>query len=144
LNRCWGIVCWYPIQSGNCVNQQADCISKTTIDLKNSMRRLWAEHVAWTRATVSGLVFNTPDASFVVSRLLQNTIDMGDAIRPYYGNATAQKYSQLLGEHITLAGDSIKAMTEGNTGKAAEIERNWFQNGDGSIGNGGYDYKCDC
>ena len=88
------------------------------------MRCLWAEHVAWTRATVSGLVFNTLDASFVVSRLLQNTEQMGDAIRSYYGDVTAQKYSQLLGEYITLARDLIKAMTEGNTGKAAEIERN--------------------
>ena len=46
--------------------------------------------------TVSSLVYKTPDASFVVARLLQNTKDMGAAIRPYYGNAVAQMYSQLL------------------------------------------------
>lgn len=123
MNRCWGIVCWFPIQP-------CKCVSKAPIELGNLMRRLWSEHVAWTRATVSGLVFNTPDASLVVARLLQNTQDMGDAIRLYYGETAAQKYSQLLMEHITLAGDLVKATAEGNAGKAADIERNWFQNGD--------------
>lgn len=123
MNNCWGIVCWYPIQPCN-------CISKATIELGNLFRRLWSEHVAWTRGTVSGLVFDTPDASFVVARLLQNTRDMGDAIRPYYGVTAAQKYSQLLKEHITLAGDLVEATAEGNTEKAADIEKDWFQNGD--------------
>ena len=70
------------------------------------------------------LFLHTPDANFVVARLLQNTTDMGDAIRPYYGDAVAKRYSQLLREHITLAGDLVKATAEGNMEKAAEIERN--------------------
>lgn len=112
-----------------CLIELVNCVSKANAEWKSIMRRLWGEHVAWTRAAVSSLVFKSPDASVVVARLLQNTTDMGYVLEPYYGQKAAQMYSQLLAEHITLAGDLIKATSEGNVEKATEIEKKWFHNG---------------
>ena len=122
MNTCWGIVYWYPVI-------QTGCVQKEKVELGNLMRHLLEERVAWTGAAVSSLGFNTPDASLVVARLLKNTSDMGDALHPYYGDTVAQMYGQLLSEHITLAGDLVKAMGEGNAEKAWEIEKQWFATG---------------
>ncbi|MFJ7936879.1 acetylglutamate kinase [Sporosarcina sp. NPDC096371] len=93
------------------------------------MRRLWGEHTAWTRATVSSLVYSLPDADFVVARLLRAATDMGGALRPFYSDGVAKKYGRLLTEHITLAGDLINATLTGNEEKATAIEKKWFRNG---------------
>ena len=109
---------------------RTSCLSKAEVDLKSQMRRLWGEHVAWIRMTISSLVLDLPDASFVVARLLKTATDMGDSLRPFYGNQVGDAYGQLLKEHITLAGDLIKASKEGNKERAEKIERSWYRNGD--------------
>ena len=68
------------------------CLSKAEVDLKSQMRRLWGEHVAWIRMTISRLVLDLPDASFVVARLLKTATDMGDSLRPFYGNQVGDAY----------------------------------------------------
>lgn len=57
----------------------------------NDNRSLWEEHVAWTRMAIISLVFNLPDVNFVVARLLKNATDMGEMIRPLYGDAAANR-----------------------------------------------------
>lgn len=109
---------------------QTFCLSKAKVDLKGQMRRLWGEHVAWIRMTISSLVLDLPDASFVVARLLKTATDMGDSLRPFYADQVGNAYGQLLKEHITLAGDLIKASKEGNKEKAEKIEKSWYRNGD--------------
>lgn len=42
----------------------------------------------------------------------------------------AHTYTQLLKEHVALAGDLVKAMIVGNIEKATEIELQWYRNGD--------------
>ena len=125
MNPYWGNFYYYTMQP-----LPRYCISKKEVDLKSQMRRLWGEHVAWIRATITSLVFDLPDASFVVNRLLKTATDMGNSLRPFYGNQVGDAYGQLLREHITLAGDLIKAAKEGNTEKAKEIENSWYRNGD--------------
>ena len=105
-------------------------INRYKVDLKSHMRRLWGEHVAWIRMTISSLVLDLPDASFVVARLLKTATEMGDSLRPFYGDEVGDAYGQLLKEHITLAGELIKASKKGNKESAEEIERSWYRNGD--------------
>lgn len=105
-------------------------LSQAKVDLKSQMRRLWGEHVAWIQMTVSSLVLDSPDASSVVARLLRTATDMGDSLRPFYGNQVGDAYSQLLEEHITLAGDLINASKKGNIESAERIEKSWYRNGD--------------
>ncbi len=130
MNPYWGRVYFYCYPMQPCLIGPVDCISKAEVELRSTMRRLWGEHVAWTRATVSSLIFNLPDAGFVVARLLQTAKDMGHSLRPYYGDELAQMYDQLLTEHITLTGDLVKVTLEGNMENREEIEKKWFRNGD--------------
>lgn len=94
------------------------------------MRRLWGEHVSWIQMTVSSLVLDSPASSFVVDRLLRTATDMGNSLRPFYGNQVGDTYGQLLTEHISLAGELIEALKADEKNKAAKIEQSWYQNGD--------------
>ena len=53
-----------------------------------------------------------PDIVFksaAVKRLLRNQDDIGNAIKPYYGDAAGDKLTALLKEHITTAAEVVTA-----------------------------------
>jgi len=111
-------------------NNPRNCISPGELALINQMRNHWQQHIAWTRATISSLVFNLSDAGVVAARLEKTGTDMGDSLQPYYGELVAHTYGQLLKEHVSLAGDLVKALIARDTVKAAAIERQWHRNTD--------------
>src|SRR5262245_34680160 len=57
----------------------------------DGMRQLWEEHVTWTRLFIVSFVADLPDLQPTTDRLLQNQVDIGDAIKPYYGRAAANQ-----------------------------------------------------
>ncbi|EMR04905.1 hypothetical protein C772_03178 [Bhargavaea cecembensis DSE10] len=105
-------------------------ISAEAAKLKADMRLLWEQHIAWTRMTIISLVFDLPDTEFTVSRLLRNAEDMGNAIKPYYGEQAGEQFASLIREHLTIAADLVKAAKAGETEKAEQIERDWYRNAD--------------
>lgn len=109
---------------------KSNCVSQAAVDLMRDNRSLWEEHVAWTRMTIISLIFNLPDIEFVVARLLQNATDMGEMIRPLYGDAAAQQYSSLIQEHLLFAADLVKAAIAGDAQAAQTAEQKWYANAD--------------
>ncbi|MFB4169712.1 LysM domain-containing protein [Virgibacillus sp. JSM 102003] len=110
--------------------RQDDCISQAEFEFRSDNRKLWEEHVAWTRMTIISLTFNLPDVEFVIARLLQNATDMGDAIRPYYGDRLADIYANLIKEHLIFAADLVKAAVAGDQEAAMTAEQKWYANAD--------------
>ena len=108
----------------------SSCISEQEVSLKSSMRLVWEQHVYWTRLTIISLAFNLPDVDFVTARLLRNATDMGNLLKPYYGNKIATKYSDLIREHLVIAVELVKAAKAGNQKAAAAAERRWYANGE--------------
>lgn len=105
-------------------------ISKSKLMLSNWLRMLWEQHTVWTRSAIVSLVFNLPDASFVINRLLQNPVDFGNLFTTYYGEQAGNNFRDLIREHLIIAADLVKASQAGNTDMANEIERMWYDNSD--------------
>lgn len=101
----------------------------SAIDLRNALRQLWEQHVAWTRMTIISAAFGNPDLSPTVNRLLRNATDMGNAIRPFYGDENAEKFENLIREHLNIANQLVLASKAGETKKAQEAEKAWYENG---------------
>jgi hypothetical protein len=78
-------------------------MSDSTWSLKAALRRLWADHVVWTRQYVIAAVAETPDAQAAAARLLKNQEDIGNAVVPFYGEEAGAGLTQLLKEHIQIA-----------------------------------------
>nr|WP_285847305.1 hypothetical protein [Sporosarcina luteola] len=107
-----------------------NCYSKAQVELWNKNRLLWEQHVTWTRMAITAVVFKVPDLKFVLSRLLRNATDMGNALRPYYGDKIADSYRDLISEHLTIAADLVTAAVNGETEKAEQKEADWYRNAD--------------
>jgi len=105
-------------------------ITKPEVDLMNKMRMLWEQHGAWTRMTIMSIVFGLPDEELATKRLLQNPVDFANALRFFYGDKIATKFSDLLKSHLVIAAQLVKAAKAGDNSSAAEAEKKWYENAD--------------
>jgi hypothetical protein len=100
----------------------------TAAALKTDMRKLWTDHVVWTRDYIIAAVDNKPDAPAALNRLMQNQDGIGSAVGKYYGAANGQKLTSLLKEHIAQAGDVVKAAKAGDKPALKQASDKWDQN----------------
>jgi muconolactone delta-isomerase len=105
-------------------------ISQQELALRNDMRRLWEDHVTWTRLAIISLTTDAPDTQATVGRLLRNQTDIGDAIEPFYGQAAGDELTRLLRDHILIAADLIAAARAGDQAGVADAQARWTANAD--------------
>jgi len=98
--------------------------------LHDAMRKLWEDHITWTRVFIISAAGDLPDKATATDRLLQNQVDIGNAIKPYYGDAAGNKLTSLLKEHITTAAEVVAAAKANDSAKLADANKRWFANGD--------------
>jgi hypothetical protein len=93
-----------------------------------ALRKLWSDHVIWTREYIVAAVAGTPDAEAAAGRLLKNQDDIGAAIVPYYGAAAGQALTSLLRDHILIAVDLVAAAKKGDDAEFARHDKRWTDN----------------
>ena len=96
----------------------------------DAMRKLWEEHVTWTRVYIISAVAGLPDADQAAQRLLKNQTDIGDAIKPFYGDAAGERLTGLLRGHILTAAKLITAAKGGDTAATSAASAAWYANAD--------------
>jgi hypothetical protein len=97
--------------------------------LKQDMRKLWTDHVVWTRDYIVAAVGDQPDAQAAAGRLMKNQDDIGNAVAKYYGAPAGQQLTALLKQHISIAVDLIKAAKAGDKAAQKAADDKWQQNG---------------
>jgi hypothetical protein len=113
------------------VTANNDNLNQTKItELRISLYNLWVEHIVWTRQYVVAAAADQPDASFAAERLLKNQEDIGNAIKPFYGDQAGNQLTSQLKDHITIAVDLLEAAKTGNSTALEEIEEKWYANAD--------------
>ena len=100
------------------------------MDLMNYFRMLWEQHVVWTRIAVMGIVHQLPEADLILQRLLRNATDFSNALAPFYGEEAANEFARLFSEHITIAGELVKAIMAGENNAVTDTDRRWRENAD--------------
>jgi hypothetical protein len=95
----------------------------------DEMRALWEAHGSWTHMVIVSFVGNLPNLTAEEQVLLQNQVDIGNAVKPYYGKAAGSKLTKLLKAHILGAVDVLVAAKSGDKNKLAQAEAAWFANG---------------
>jgi hypothetical protein len=98
--------------------------------LHDAMRKLWEDHVTWTRLFIVSALADLPDKGATTDRLLQNQVDIGNAIKPYYGDAAGEKLTALLKTHITTAAELVAAAKANDTAKMTDANKRWYANAD--------------
>lgn len=98
------------------------------VALRESMRKLWGDHVIWTREYIVAAVAGQPSAQAASARLLKNQEDIGNAVIPFYGSAAGATLTGLLKQHILIAVDLVTAAKAGDNAKQADADRRWHDN----------------
>ena len=99
-------------------------------DLRQDMRKLWEDHITWTRLAVISLTTGSPDTNATVARLLRNQTDIGNAIKPYFGTAAGNELTSLLRQHILIAADLIAVAKKGDKAGVTAQQARWTANAD--------------
>jgi hypothetical protein len=98
-------------------------------ELRLSMRKLWEDHITYTRNFIISALGDLPDADAVAQRLMKNQDEIGNAVKPYYGSDAGDKLANLLRDHIKIAADVVKAAKGDRKDKLEAEQKKWSQNG---------------
>jgi hypothetical protein len=104
-------------------------VSQQRLALHDEMRRLWEDHITWTRLFIVSATAGLPDAPATTGRLLRNQKDIGDAIKPFYGRAAGARLTALLREHILGAAELVAAAKAGDQAAVERHSDAWYRTG---------------
>ena len=96
----------------------------------DAMRKLWEDHITWTRLVIIGVFEESPALDSSVQRLLQNQVDIGDAIKPFYGEEAGDQLTALLTDHILIAAEILQAAKSNDTAALNDAIERWYANAD--------------
>ena len=97
--------------------------------LHDGMRKLWEDHITFTRLAIVSFAHDLPDLPATQARLLRNQDDIGNAIKPYYGRAAGNQLTALLKEHIVGAVALLQAAKAGDQALIEQRTAEWYANG---------------
>jgi hypothetical protein len=103
--------------------------SGKAVAFHDAMRALWEAHGAWTHMVIVSFVSGNPNLTAEEQVLLQNQVDIGNAVKPYYGVAAGNKLTALLKAHILGAVTVLTAAKSGDKSKLAKAVSDWSANG---------------
>lgn len=116
-------------QAARTIESAAGAVAlRDDVELREGMRRLWSDHVVWTRAYIVAAVANDPSASAAAARLMRNQEDIGNAVTPFYGSAAGTRLTGLLKDHINIAVDLVAAAKASDNAKLTDADRRWHAN----------------
>jgi hypothetical protein len=103
-------------------------LSSKQVAFHDAMRKLWEDHVTWTRLAIVDIAAGAPSTNATVARLLKNQTDIGNAVAAYYGKPAGAKLTALLREHILIAADVLTAAKTPNQAGLTSAQQRWTAN----------------
>jgi hypothetical protein len=100
----------------------------------DGMRKLWEDHITWTRLAIVSFAAGLPDLPATEARLLANQADIGNAVKPFYGRAAGNRLTALLRTHILGAVAVLQAAKTGDRAATAQAVAAWYANGNDIAG----------
>ena len=105
-------------------------LNASQLSLHDTMRKLWEDHVTWTRLAIVTFADGSPGFDATAKRLLANQVDIGNAIAQFYGTEAGSTLTGLLHEHITVAVEVLQAARAGDTSGFEDAKARWYSNAD--------------
>lgn len=117
----------HPTSHAKVVSNDSSGFAKK-VALYQAMDALWSDHMQNTYDTVNAFFTNEAELQPTLGRLLKNQVDIGNAIKPYYGEEAGNALSELLTTHIK---DAVPVLTAAKNGDKAALDKalnEWFAN----------------
>lgn len=94
----------------------------------DQVRKLWEDHVTWTRLAIVAFADGSGGFDATAERLMKNQDDIGDAIKPFYGDAAGDQLTALLKDHIGIAVQLLQAAKGGDAAAFQQARTAWYAN----------------
>lgn len=117
----------------------AGCAAKPKVEPRNSMpgvnlritmRNLWDGEAVWMRIYIVSALAGLPDVANAAARLMTNQDRIGDAIRPYYGDSTADRLTGLLRRNVDASARVVSEAKAGHDARLTVSQSQWTANND--------------
>jgi hypothetical protein len=108
----------------------AHALTARQVAFHDQMRKLWEDHVTWTRLAIVTFADGSDGFPATAGRLLDNQVDLGNAIKPFYGVRAGETLTRLLHDHITIAVELLQAAKAGDTTAFESARTRWYANSD--------------
>lgn len=105
-------------------------LNKNILNLNNEIRRLWLEHVLWTKLTIMSIASGSADVQLVSQRLLKNADDFAKLLLTLYGPTASEKFKELFRQHLLIAADLVNAAKRKDNASVNLIDAKWHKNAD--------------
>lgn len=105
-------------------------MTEAQVAFHDQMRKLWEDHVTWTRLAIVAFADGSAGFDATAARLMKNQEDIGDAIKPFYGQAAGDQLTALLKDHIGIAVELLQAGKAGDNGAFQTAKATWYANAD--------------
>lgn len=106
------------------------CNNDRRATLTNRFRKLWQQHVYWTRFFIISTAADLADLEPVTQRLMRNPKDFAAALTPFFGAEAAACFQNLLTQHLAIAGELVNAAKRGDALQVAREREKWYANAD--------------
>lgn len=103
-------------------------LTATQVAFHDAMRKLWEDHVTWTRLAIVTFADGSAGFPATAQRLLDNQTDIGNALAPFFGPTAGAQVSSLLHDHITIAVALLQAAKSGDAAAFAAAKDRWYAN----------------
>jgi hypothetical protein len=107
---------------------KAKTLNARQLAFHDAMRKLWEDHITWTRLAIVSFAAGLPDLQATEARLLANQTDIGNAVKPYYGRAAGNELTALLRQHILGAVALLQAAKSGDNNAITKASNAWYAN----------------
>lgn len=108
----------------------ARAMTAAQLAFHDQMRKLWEDHVTWTRLAIVTFADGAAGFDATAARLMKNQEDIGDAIKPFYGDAAGNQLTPLLKEHIAIAVQLLQTAKAGDSAGFQAAKDAWYANAD--------------
>lgn len=103
--------------------------SESSVEFRQGVRKLWEDHITWTRCFMISFAADLDDQDATAGRLFQNQSDIGNAFKPFYGGPAGDQLAGLLNVHIQGAVEVLTAARDDPDALEGALSA-WYENGE--------------
>ena len=102
----------------------------TAAQFQDAMRQLWVDHNIWHWAVIASIFADLPNLDAAQARQIQNQVDIGNGIKPFYGEEAGNQVADLLKEHVNLLNKVAVDMKNADTAALENDKAAAYANGE--------------